>query len=71
MERNVWPPEKTGVSSGPVQCRTPRTAPPTGKGRGRMGQGLPQVICLHPGHAGAEPVLAGLGIQVHVACKLF
>ena len=29
-------PEKTGVSKGPVTCRTPRTPPQTGKGRGRM-----------------------------------
>ena len=49
MERNVWPPEKTGVSSGPVQCRTPRTAPPTGKGRGRMARVFRRSFASTPG----------------------
>ena len=29
-------PEKTGCSRGPVTCRTPRSAPPTGMGKGLM-----------------------------------
>lgn len=32
-------------------------------------KGSPQVICLHAGYAGAEPVLTCLGIQVHVPCR--
>ena len=48
-QRHACLPEKTGVSSGPVQCRTPRTAPPTGKGRGRMARVFRRSFASTPG----------------------
>jgi hypothetical protein len=42
-------PEKTGVSRGPVQCSTPRTAPPMGKGVGRMASVRRRSLASTPG----------------------
>lgn len=43
------PPEKTGVSRGPVQCSTPRTAPPMGNGVGRMASVRRRSLASTPG----------------------